>query len=162
MKPWKSRPFETRNLFNPAFCGVVLLRAMKAYEREDEAGMPFSLSLLILPLSLHAGTRRIINEHYKTYFIKTVEDHPEMLVGFAQRTQNLLPYSLEAMGFIMQHGCFTVTDTGRLKSRKKSVRATIEGTEDSADCQKAAQTIGRHFGRLADRVTIYTTLGIRP
>jgi hypothetical protein len=53
VKPWNQRPFEIRNVFNPAFCGLVLFRAMQGYEDEDTRGMPFSLSLLVLPLCLH-------------------------------------------------------------------------------------------------------------
>jgi len=162
MKAWIDRPFETRNLFNPAFCAVVLLRALKAYEAEDEGGMPFSLAVLVLPLCLHAATRNIVIECQRTYFIKTIENHPEMLVGLAKRAHNLLPFSLEALGLAMQLGCFTVSKSGRLKTIAKAVRAKVEGTDESIECQKAAQVIGKHFGRLIDRVTIYTTLGIRP
>ena len=162
MKAWIDRPFETRNLFNPAFCAVVLLRALKAYEAEDEEGMPFSLAILVLPLCLHAATRNIVIECQRTYFIKTIENHPEMLVGIAKRAHNLLPFSLEALGLAMQLGCFTVSKSGRLKTIAKAVRAKVEGTDESIECQKAAQVIGKHFGRLTDRVTIYTTLGIRP
>lgn len=162
MKAWIDRPFETRNLFNPAFCAVVLLRALKAYELEDEKGMPFSLAVLVLPLCLHSATREIINQNYRSYFIKIIENHPEMLVGLAKRTHSLLPFNLEALGLAMQLGSFTVSETGRLKTAAKAVRAKVAGTDESIECQKAAQLIGKHFGRLTDRVTIYTTLGIRP
>jgi hypothetical protein len=162
MKAWQERPFETRNLFNPAFCGVLILRALKAYEAEDDDGMPFSLALLILPLCLHSATREIVNLSPRTYFIKTVESHPEILVGLGQRTRNLLPFTFEGLGFTMQLGSFSVTENGRLKTSDKAIRGKVDGTQESIDCQKAAQTIGKHFGRLADRVTIYTTLGIRP
>lgn len=162
MKAWIDRPFETRNLFNPAFCAVVLLRALKAYEAEDDEGMPFSLAILVLPLCLHSATRGIVIENHRSYFIKTIENHPEVLVGLAKRAHNLLPFSLEALGLAMQLGCFTVSETGRLKTVTKAVRVKMEGTVESIECQKAAQVIGKHFGRLTDRVTIYTTLGIRP
>ena len=60
MKRWDQRPFEIRNLFNPAFCGLVLFRALHGYEEEDARGMPFSLSLLVLPLCLHKDSREVI------------------------------------------------------------------------------------------------------
>ena len=50
MKRWDQRPVEIRNLFNPAFCGLVLSRALHGYEDADARGMPFSLTLLVLPL----------------------------------------------------------------------------------------------------------------
>jgi hypothetical protein len=46
MKPWNQRPFEIRNLFNPAFCALILFRALAGYEEESAGGMPFSLTLL--------------------------------------------------------------------------------------------------------------------
>ena len=52
MKRWDQRPFEVKNLFNPAFCGLVLFRALQGYEEENPDGMPFSLALLVLPLCL--------------------------------------------------------------------------------------------------------------
>jgi hypothetical protein len=162
MRPWQDRPFETRNLFNPAFCGVVVIRALASYEAAEEAGMPFSLSLLVLPLALHSETRRIFSENPRTQFIKLVAAHPELLVGLAQRTQKLLPFTFEGLGFVMRRGCFTTTANGRLKTLPRAVRARIDGTDDSIECQRAAVTLGRQFARVRDRVTIYTTLGLRP
>ncbi len=42
MRYWSSRPFEERNLFNPAFCAVVLAAAIREYERVSEKPMPYS------------------------------------------------------------------------------------------------------------------------
>ena len=162
MRPWQERPFETRNLFNPAFCGLVLLRGIRAYEVEDSEGMPFSLTLLILPLVLHSETRAIFSASPRTHFIKVVEGHPEMLVGLAHRTRILLPFTLEGLGFAMHLGCFTTTPSGRLRTIAKTVRGRIDGTDDAVDCQKTAATLGKHFARVRDRVTLYTSLGLRP
>ena len=60
MKRWDLRPVEIRNLFNPAFSGLVLFRALVAYEDEDARGMPFSLALLILPLCLQRDARETL------------------------------------------------------------------------------------------------------
>jgi hypothetical protein len=69
MKPWNQRPFEVRNLFNPAFCGMVLFRALHGFEEEDPAGMPFSLSLLVLPLCLHTFPQFLmIDQPTQVYF----------------------------------------------------------------------------------------------
>jgi hypothetical protein len=57
MKRWDHRPFEVRNLFNPAFCGLVLFRALQGYEEENPDGMPFSIALLVLPLCLQKDAR---------------------------------------------------------------------------------------------------------
>lgn len=162
MKKWNERPFEIRNLFNPAFCGVVLLRALKGFEEIDNSGMPFSLALLVLPLCLHKATREIITNNPKRYLLKTISENPQMLVGFAERTKNLLPYTLEALGFTMQLEAFKVTSAGRLKMQDDGIRKKIDGTQESIECQRVARIVGSNFARIGDRVTIYTTLGIRP
>jgi hypothetical protein len=162
MKPWNQRPFEVRNLFNPAFCGMVLFRALRGFEEKNPSGMPFSLSLLVLPLCLHKDTRLVLAEHSRSYILKAVEKNPRLLVGFAERARHLMPFTLEACGMLMERGCFNVTEDGRLKCVDNTVRKTISGTDESMACQRVARFIGREFARVGDRTTVYTSLGVRP
>jgi hypothetical protein len=162
MKPWHQRPIEIRNLFNPAFCGLILSRAMTGYEEDDERGIPFSLALLILPLCLHKETRSILAKGSRSYFLKAVETHPEMLIGFPRRTTDMMSYTFEALGLLMQLGCFEVADVGRLKSVEKRVRKSVTGTPESVESQRVARFLGKEFARISDRVTIYASLGIKP
>ena len=162
MKVWNERPFEIRNLFNPAFCGLIILRALQGFEEEDESGMPFSLAILILPICLHKDSRQIILDRSRSYFLKTISDNPQMLIGFATRTQSLLPYTLEGLGLAMQFQSFEVTDSGRLRMKEWGVRKKVDGTQESIDCQRVARILGKNFAKIGDRVTIYTTLGVKP
>ena len=162
MKPWNQRPFEVRNLFNPAFCGLILFRALAGFEEEDEAGMPFSLALLVLPLCLHKDTRLVLAENSRSYLLKAVEKNPRVLIGFAERAQHLMPFALEAFGLLMESGCFVVTADGRLLTVDKAGRKTISGTDESIACQRVARFVGREFARIGDRGTIYSSLGVRP
>jgi hypothetical protein len=162
MKRWDQRPFEVRNLFNPAFCGLVLFRALQGYEEENSAGMPFSLALLVLPLCLQKDSREVIASNPRSRLLKIVEKNPQLLVGFAERTNELLPFALEAFGFLMERGCFVVSNDGRLKTLANRIRKSVKGTDESVSCQRVARIIGKEFSRITDRVTVYTTFGIRP
>jgi hypothetical protein len=162
MKRWDLRPFEIRNLFNPAFCGLVLFRALQGYEEEDANGMPFSLTLLVLPLCLQKDSRQVLATNNRGYLLKIVEKNPQLLVGFADRARHLMQFTHEGFGFLMERGCFTVSPKGQLKTVPNLVRKTISGTNESISCQRVARFIGREFARIADRVTIYTSFGIRP
>jgi hypothetical protein len=162
MKEWNDRPFEVRNLFNPAFSGLLLLRSIRAYQAAKGTGMPFSLSLLILPLCLHKNSREIIINSPRKYFLKTINANPQILIGFSERTRSLIPFSFEGLGIAMQHGSFEVDAVGNLELKKKGVRVKVDGSEESVECQKAAQILGKQFANIGDRVTIYTALGIRP
>lgn len=162
MKRWDQRPFEVRNLFNPAFCGLVLFRALLGYEEENPDGMPFSLALLVLPLCLQKDSRHVISKNSKSYLLKIVEKNPQLLVGFADRTSDMMPFALEALGVLMERGCFIVTQDGRLKTVPDRVRKSVSGTDETVACQRVARFVGKEFARIADRVTVYTTFGIRP
>jgi hypothetical protein len=162
VKPWNQRPFEIRNLFNPAFCGLVLFRAIQGYEEEDTRGMPFSLSLLVLPLCLHKDSREVIAASTRSYLLKVAEKNPQVQIGFADRVTATLPYAFEGFGLLMERGCISVADDGRLQAVPDKVRRSVTGTDETISCQRAARFVGREFARIADRVTVYTTFGIRP
>src|SRR6185312_9502046 len=117
-------------------------------EEENPAGMPFSLALLVLALCLHKDTRLVLTENARGYFLKAIEKNPRILVGFAKRAKDLLPFALEAFGFLMERGCFVVTEDGRLRTIDKKVRKKVTGTEESIACQRVARLIGREFARI--------------
>jgi hypothetical protein len=162
VKRWDQRPFEIRNLFNPAFCGLILLRALYGYEEEDALGMPFSLSLLVLPLCLHKDSREVIASSPRSYLLKTTEKNQQIMVGFADRVTQMLPYTFEGFGLLLERGCITIADNGHFQTVPKTVRKTVDGTDETVACQKVARIVGRELARIADRATVYTTFGIRP
>jgi hypothetical protein len=162
MRKWDERPFEIKNLYNPAFCGLIIMRALEGYYEEKGTGMPFSLSLLVLPICLHKESREIVSSNPRSYLMKTIANNPQMLVGYAERTRSLIPYIFEGLGFTMQHNSFDVDELGCLNLEGKGVRKKIDGTDESIECQKVARIIGKQFAIVGDRVTIYTTLGVKP
>ena len=162
MKRWDQRPFEIRNLFNPAFCGLVLFRSLCGYEEEDARGMPFSLSLLVLSLCLHRDSREVIAKSPRSYLLKTTEANQQVMVGFADRVTQMLPYAFEGFGLLMEMGCIVISEDGRIQTVPDKVRKSIKGTDETVSCQKVARIVGREFARIADRATVYTTFGIRP
>lgn len=162
MKPWHQRPREIRNLFNPAFCGLVLVRGLDSYNQLAKQPMPYSLTLLILPLCLHKRTRELLRAAPRTYFTKILQEHPEIRVGFAQRTRGLFIYTMEAYAYLMAYGAIAVDDSGGITLNDKIVRKSVKGSQDTKDCQAVARLLGRKLAQVNDRVTIYTMLGIRP
>ena len=162
MKKWHERPFEIKNLFNPAFCAVILLRAIKSYEAESGNSMPFSLVLLVLPLCLQKDSREIILANPRSYLLKSIGEHPQILIDFAERTKRLIPYTFEGLGFAMQLNSFEVRNEGALHIKDGGIRKKLYGTDETKECQKAAQIIGKKFAQIGDRITIYTTFGVRP
>lgn len=162
MKPWSSRPREIRNLFNPAFCGVVLARGIEGFTTTADRPMPFSLTLLILPLCLHKRSREILKAANKSYLAKTIENHPELLAGLAERTRGLMPYTLEAYGLLMAANTVQILENGTVVLKEGGIRKAIKGSDETKDCQTVAKSIGKKFAVMNDRATIYTSFGLRP
>lgn len=162
MKTLPNRSREVRALFNPAFCGLVIARGIEGFSEVSGRPMPFSLSLLILPLCLHQRTREIFKAGSRSYFTKTLEDHPEVRVDFAERTKGLFPYAMEGFAYLAQCGVTEIDKDGGISLVPRRVVKTVSGTQDSRDCQNVARSLGRKFAQLGDRVTVYTSLGIRP
>jgi len=162
VKNWDQRPFEIRNLFNPAFCGLILFRALQGYEEEEPRGMPFSLSLLVLPLCLHKDSREVIADSSRNYLLKILEKNPQVQVDFTDRATAMLPYVFEGFGLLLERGCISVADDGRLQSIPDKVRKSVMGTDETKSCQRVARYVGKEFARISDRVTVYTSFGIRP
>jgi hypothetical protein len=162
MKPWDKRPREVRNLFNPAFCGLVLARGVEGFTAAANRPMPFSLTLLILPLCLHKRTRDQLKAANRAYLSSIMQEHPEVRVDLAQRARGLLPYTMEAFAYLMGCGVITVDEAGAIAVKTEEVRRTISGSQDTKDCQTVARSLGGKLAQINDRATIYTTLGIRP
>jgi hypothetical protein len=85
-----------------------------------------------------------------------------MLVGLAERCRSMLPHTFEAYGLLMQQGAINVSADGGITTIRGSLRKQLFGTAESQACQQAAQILGRKFAAIGDRVTIYSTFGVRP
>ncbi|WP_243700292.1 three component ABC system middle component [Paracoccus versutus] len=139
----------------------MLSRAIMAFQEIDRKGMPFSLSLLVLPLCLHRETREVVRTKKKSYFLKIAAEHPEFQIGLARRCTDILPFTFEGLGLLMQSGVLTVEAAGRLQIGA-GIRKTLSGTHESLECQRTAAFLGKEFARIGDRSTVYATLGVRP
>jgi hypothetical protein len=162
VRDWLSRPFEERNLFNPAFCAVVLAAAVREYERVSGKPMPYSLTLLVLPMSLHLASREQILKNKRLSVLRVFALRPDLLVDFAERARALVQYATEAFALLASKDCIKVGDDGGISLIPRRVSPQPLNTEDAERCRAAAVVLGRDFAQINDRVTVYTSLSIRP
>jgi len=162
MIDWSIRPFEERNLFNPAFCAVILAASIREYERVARKPMPYSLTLLVLPLCLHQPARDQILGSKKVSVLRIVALQPDLLVDFVERARSLVQYATEAFALLASKGCIEVSEDGGIHLLPRRVSPRTLSTGDAERCRNAATVLGRDFAQINDRVTIYTSLSIRP
>jgi len=163
---WDSRPQDVAALLNPAFDGLLLHRAVSGYKQETGAGTPFPIMFLVLPFILHEPTRQRLPAKVTTHLATWLQDERDAVLGFADRTSDLVPYTQEAILFLTNHGLLAFDDSdvcipGKAKFKNGVGNLTSSSAEVQA-CHKAAYSVGRWLALSGNPTTLYSLLGIRP
>ena len=117
MVQWDKRTPEIANLLNPSFCAIILYAAIAEYQKKAKDGIPFPLIYLILPVVLHKSTRYRITS--KTNMIVWLQRNPDVLVGFPERAKSMVPYTNEAIEFLLfQETCMKRFLIGKMRHRQ--------------------------------------------
>ncbi|QYY34570.1 three component ABC system middle component [Ruficoccus sp. ZRK36] len=168
MNSWTHRPYEERNLLNPAFCSVLLWHAARG--AASKASSPRnSLSLieafLILPLVLHEKTRISIPKVITTSMPIWIDSEPLIVASFPSRCRSLVPHTKEAISFGGQKNLFSIENNEIIiiEALKSNINKFLRETSDEVrECAKKAEFIGRWFAHTGNPETIFTLLGVRP
>jgi hypothetical protein len=166
MQPWSKRVVEEANLFNPAFCTMLLAKASEDFETKAGRPLPYALSFLILPIVLHRATREALPASTVTSLPAWIQDNREHLVDFATRAHRLVNVSREALLFGMQRQTLALTSGGNLaiapKRRSVTERRTPLFTAEVRQCVDRAGFIGRWFANAGTTAMIYAAWGVAP
>lgn len=161
---WRDRPPEEAALLNPAFCGEVIARATRDYEKVRGSAFPLPLGFLILPLVLHPPTLAALPGKANTTFATWSADHEALLAELPERILRLRPISREALLFLTQHGAIAVDASG-LRTGKTPMKLTAKTTASTLavdDIRRAAGLLGRWFANQGAPVQILQTMGVTP
>ena len=166
MQTWQKRAVEEANLFNPAFCAVLLAKAAEEFTKKTQQPMPFPLAFLILPVVLHRATRDALPGSTVSALLTWIQDHRDQLVNFSGRVRSLQAITREAILFGMQHETLAVADSGAIAvgARRQSATEKRTGlfTDEARDCVDRAGFLGRWFAAAGTPATIYSAWGIAP
>lgn len=164
MKNWEERSIITANLLNPAFCGEVIRRTISSYnDNEDNELFPFSLVFLILPIVLHKKTRENMPMRSSTYFHSWVEEHEFLFIDFAERANQLNPFTKESLLFLLQHEAVNIANDGKITInpyRKKTPKG--ENLDEIMEIYHKTELLGKWLRLTGNEQTIYMFLKIRP
>jgi len=163
---WRERPREEANLFNPAFCAIILVEFAKEYHKAKGQACPYALLFCALPLSLHGKTRRALPSTTLTSLYSWRERNPEVLVGFAERARSLRPVVQEAVRFGVDRTALEFISNGDLMIGAKplAVGKKFEDglTDDARECLATARLLGRWFAKAGTTSTIMAAWGVKP
>lgn len=162
MNNWENRSKEIAFLLNPAFCGRLIYGTIRKFNEVSNRALPFPLVYLILPLVLHKATREKISS--RTKFLVWIQQHPELLIGYAQRTKELVEITNEATEFLLQTNMVLITDKADLEINS-STKGLSKGRfvdEEVKQCLNKSEHIGKWFATAGKVETIFIGMGVRP
>lgn len=163
MPSWAERPTEIANLLNPAFCALLLVQAVRGYQDETAAGLPYPIAFLVLPLVLHKPTREALPNSIASRMHPWLENHQQAQVGFAERCIAVKEHTKEALIYSGARRVLRVRADARLEIADQRLRRPMwPADSEPVDCYEAARFVGRWLAHAGRTATIFAMWGIRP
>ncbi len=165
MKLWAERTREEAHLLNPAFCCLVVTAACAGYIESNEQPLPFALSFMVLPITLHRRTREALPHTTRTSIPAWLQQHPEAKLRFHDRLMALRPHTREAIRYGLAFDWITIHHSGGisfLASAPLINRALRSLNGEARECLSRARFLGKWFASGASTVTTMALWGIRP
>jgi hypothetical protein len=161
MENWNERTSEIANLLNPAFCASVIYSVLFEYQKQKGTPMPFVLTYLILPIILHKNTRERMNS--RTNMIVWIQKFPDVLINFPRRTKSMIPFTNEAIEYLLIHQIISFSGSDISISKTLSKTAMQKSTdEEILECYNKSEHLGRWFSQIGVEENIYAAWGVKP
>jgi Family of unknown function (DUF6521) len=166
MQPWDQRAVEEANLFNPAFCAMLLAKTADEFVKKAHRPLPFALAFLILPIVLHQSTRAALPISTVTSLLPWIQDHGQQLVDFSVRVKRLVPITREAIVFGIACQTLGLNSVGEVlvgnNRRTPTEKRTELFTSEARECVERSGFVGRWFAAAGTTATIYAAWGVAP
>jgi hypothetical protein len=156
---------ENRRLLNPAFAGLVLIRAVNGFNRETKSGFPYIYSYLVLPLVLHPETRERLPQAITTRLPSWAERNSEITALLPRRVADLAPATREALFLAATTQLITLGASAEITSAvAEKTLSNFEKNSASTEveaCLNKANFVGRWLATSGTSATVLTVLGVQ-
>lgn len=159
------RPVDEANLFNPAFCAMLLDFCVFSYCTQERRAMPLYLVPLALPIILHKRTREALPKGISTSMPVWLQENAIARVAFFDRVMALKPYSMEAVRFGVRAKTLSLTYDCSLSAGlgAKELDARLSKIRDEPrECALKARFLGKWFAATGNAATVMALWGVRP
>lgn len=162
MKPWNERSNIEASLFNPAFCGELILHAVASYNKTvNQGGFPYALAYIVLPFLLSKDIYEALPSTSRTGMVSWLYTHRHLTTTIVEKTKEMKVYTNESLLLYVSLNLLAVNDRGSLEigMRKMTKKRNYNRTEVD-QLKKRAVFIGSWFGKAGDVATIFSLIGI--
>jgi hypothetical protein len=162
LAPWFQRPIEVANLFNPAFCALLLYQVVKAHETEAGRGLGYPVAFVALPTVLHKDIREQLPNTNATKLHVWLQTHEQVRLRMAGHVQHMAQLTREGLLFALGHGALALDKQGALVLGPNKLSALdVDKGSETAHCVKKAAFVGRWFASVANPVAMLALWGIK-
>ncbi len=155
---------EEFNLFNPAYCGFLILNSIREYQQSNKKGFPSSLVYTILPIIMTKAITDSFPRTTSTSFVTWVMDNNHNFVNFDERVMGFFEVTQEAIHFLMSNKTININENGLISYTSKSVKKSSKIFNQSSTIKKqvSASNLFGKWMATQESTTVYSLLGIRP
>ena len=155
------KSIETKNLLNPAFCGLVYASLVDGYNSKSKKSIPFYLPYILLPIVLHKESRFKIPSTSISKFHIWLQQSEEIKIGLKNRSKNLKPFVSNAALFLHGQGLISSDDNFRIDIQNhKKLNKIINSSISIKEYTKKAKTLGAICGKTNSNTTLLALLGV--
>jgi len=153
---------EERNLYNPAFAGLLVTRAVQGYEQENGPGCHVLLAVLAPVMALTAPVRAVLPRRISSTTVNWIARESEARVHLQQAAPLLGPLVREGLLLGLRSGALELYERFLVRSSGQIPKKISGETTEVIQIQKASLFLGRWLSKAGDLPTIFTLLGVRP
>lgn len=156
---------EEINLFNPAYCGVLIYEAIRNFMENSKDGMSCTLPYLIFPMAISYEISKALPRSISTSMAGWTAENEAALVDLPALARSYIPVVEQAVFFLLENGVIYTDEGGRLRAKEgfiKKVPASFKDDETAKVNYRAAGFLGRWFSTIASVESIFVQLGVRP
>lgn len=156
------RSTETKNLLNPAFCGLIYASIVEGYNSKSTTIIPFYLPYILMPMILHKESRLQIPSTSATKFHIWLQGAEQIKMGLPERARSLKPFVSEAAMFLHGQGFIELDEKLGVKIKKPAeMKKNISKSESTTEYTRKAKTLGAICGKNNSELSILALLGVQ-
>ena len=156
---------EEFNLFNPAYCGVLIYEAIRQYQSIDPGGMHCLLPYLVIPMSTSSEICHLLPSSTRSPLAGWAVDNEGSLISLAEMAASFMPIVDQAIYFLFEKKAISISEGGCFAIQDGAIAANpilIKSNKNSLLNYKSAGFIGRWFAATSSVENIFAHLGVKP
>ncbi|MEU9504814.1 three component ABC system middle component [Micromonospora sp. NPDC048170] len=153
---------EERSLYNPAFVGILVIRATQGYEAERGRGCHMALAATAATMSLTPQVRFSLPKSTAANAVSWIEKESEAMAFLAQSVPAYSPLVRNGMLHAMRMRALVLAPPSALHATRVVPKLIKGETSETIEIQRAAYFLGRWLPQAGSMSTILSLLGVRP